>query len=86
VLGLEFVQLETDTVGDALRRQKFREQPEGRGGDYLLLAVAAAMTQRPEIAREAAREAARRGADTSLLEDLNARAGAPASPAAGARR
>ncbi|HJQ74743.1 MAG TPA: hypothetical protein VJ814_07645, partial [Gaiellaceae bacterium] len=85
VLGLDFVQRETDTVGDALRRQKFREQAEGRGGDYLLLAAAAALTERPEIAREAAREAVRRGADTSLLEDLNAREGAPAAPAAGAR-
>jgi catechol 2,3-dioxygenase-like lactoylglutathione lyase family enzyme len=86
VLGLDLVQRETDTVGDALRRQKFRDQPEGRGGDYLLFAAAATLTERAEIAHEAAREAARRGADTSLLETLSARAGAPGAPAAAGPR
>jgi len=83
VLALDFVQSESDTVADTLRRQKFREQPEGRGGDYLLLAAAAALIDRPVIAREAAGEAARRGADTALLETITA--AAPATPAAGAR-
>ena len=88
VLGLEFVQRETDTVGDLLRREKFRVQPEGRGGDYLLLATAAYLTKRAEIAKEAAYEAARRGADTSFLEQLlvSGPAGAPASPAAAGHR
>jgi len=88
VLGLDFVQRETDTLGDALRREKFRVQPEGRGGDYLLLAAAAHLTQRATIARESAVEAARRGADTTLLDELlvTAPSGAPGSPAAAAPR
>ena len=88
VLALEFVPSETDTFGDALRRRKFRVQTEGRGGDYLLLAAAAHLTDRAVIAKEAAYEAARRGADTSLLDHLLVRgpAAAPASPAAGAHR
>jgi hypothetical protein len=88
VLGLDFVPAETDTVQDALRRTKFREQAEGRGGDYLLLAAAAALTDREAIAREAASEATRRGADAALLDELllKASAGAPAPPAATGRR
>jgi tetratricopeptide (TPR) repeat protein len=46
VLALEFVQGENDTFGDTLRREKFRVQREGRGGDYLLFATAAYLTDR----------------------------------------
>lgn len=70
VLALDFLQKESDTVGDSFRREKFRQQREGQGGDYLLLGVAAQLSGHLEVAREAAEEAARRGADTQLLDEI----------------
>jgi hypothetical protein len=67
---LSFEQKFGESIRAGARRRKFEGGIVGDGGDYALLALAAHMTDHPEVAERAMLEARERGADTTALEEL----------------
>jgi hypothetical protein len=66
-LFLPFRQTASETTVEQARRVKFADGRVGTAESYAVLALAARLTRRPEVAELAAREAEKRGADLSAL-------------------
>ena len=71
-LYLSFPRLETDTVADARRRQKFRQGRSWSGDAYALLAIAAHELDNGDVADRALEVAENRGVDVEVLKTLRA--------------
>jgi hypothetical protein len=69
-LRLSFPYLDTDSLGQDLRRSRWRDGRSGHGEDYAVLAVAAYETGRLLVARRAMEEAEDRGAEMGPLRAL----------------
>lgn len=72
-LYLSFPRMETDTVADARRRQKFRQGRSWSGDAYALLAIAAHELDNNAVADRALEVAENRGVDVDVLRDLRAK-------------
>lgn len=69
-LRLDFPMLDSDTIADAARRQRFKRGSRMGGDAYALLAVAAYETDHRAVALRAMEEAEERGADITELREL----------------
>jgi hypothetical protein len=71
VLAVDVIQKETDTLGDAMRRNKMQSGVQGTARDYLIYAAAAHASGHETVCREATAEAKRHGGDTEVLDALH---------------
>lgn len=77
LLVLNFVQKESDTIADSLRRQRFRDGILGSADDYARLAAAAHVVGNQAVRDQAMKEAEWRGADVARLRALATATAAP---------
>ncbi len=68
---LEFLQTESGSLADDIRREKFRTGFVLDGAGYAMLAIAAHETGHEEVCRRAREEAVLRGTDVSVLDSLH---------------